>query len=213
MPPKLTARQLAIEIAARPGLIPVEIDAAAQQVNWIDLNGYHCYEGFLDHALAVYASLCRTPPATFTSDLDSLPYLAAQCDCLPPSGFIFHAGRCGSTLLVKSLARSRQNLVFGESLPHNQIWSALAGRKDGGLELYRSLLLLMGRRRLPAYKAYIAKFTSFHITLYPFIRDAFPGVPRLFLFRRPESIVESCLRAVAPLAVERSRDRKNVGHG
>jgi hypothetical protein len=192
----LTESALAAAALARPGLIPIAIDATQRLATWIDLNGYHCYDGFFGDSLISYRGLSGSEPVRFSSALSSLPALnrVIGSGCMQPNGFIFHSGRCGSSLLVKSLARSRRNLVFGEAAPHNQIWRALPAEVDARTEIYRSLLVLMGRRRLLSYGAHIVKFTSFNIMQYRRIREAFPNVPALFLFREPRSIFESFRR-------------------
>ena len=149
------------------------------------MNGYHCYEGAFHHSLAAYGAISRSTPQRFTSSLDFLSEPALPERCIPPAGFIFHTGRCGSTLLAKALARSRAHLIFSEAGPHNQIWRALSGDRQTRIEMYRTLVLTMGRPRLSSYQAHIVKFTSFNIVNFPFIREAFPGVPALFLFRDP----------------------------
>jgi hypothetical protein len=195
----LTESELAAELEKRPGLIPTAIDAVGRGITWVDWDGYHFYEGFFADSLNIYAGLRGSEPTSFISSLECLvsPAILSPeigSGCMQPAGFIFHAGRSGSRLLAKSLARSRQHLVFMEASPHNQIWHRLAADGDGGIGMYRNLLTLMGRRRLPSYTAHLVKFTSFNIIEYGFIRRAFPGVPALFLFRDPGSIVESYRR-------------------
>jgi len=168
-------------------------------VFWQDLGSYHCYDGFFQDALAMYEGLSAGRPFGLTSTVNCLSSAelwksGIAGECLQPSGFIFHAGRCGSTLLVKSLARSRRNLVFGEASAHNQVWAALPIDAEESTRTYRDLLTLMGRRRLPSYRAHIVKFTSFNIMQYRLIRSAFPQVPALFLYREPGAIIASCQR-------------------
>jgi len=193
----LSVNELAARLVDRPGLIPTAIDALRKRTLWVDWNGYHCYEGFFNDSLAMYTTLLGGKPSAFSSPLDSLlsPAVisAIRNSCMEPTGFIFHAGRCGSTLIVKALGRCRKNLVFGEAAPHNQIWQAI-GDTDPAIETYRNLLILMGRKRLPSHTAHIVKFTSFNIVQYPFIREAFPRVPAVFLFREPGGILQSCRR-------------------
>jgi hypothetical protein len=191
----LTQIKFEAEIARRRGLIPISLQTGDCQVVWADLDEYHCYEGFFHESLAVYAGLRGRQVETFTSGLDSLFSPPAARGCLSPTGFIFHAGRCGSTLLAKSLARSRQNLIFGEAQPHNQIWKVKSEGGGPGVDLYRSLAIAMGRKRRESYRSHIIKFTSFNIVQFAFIRAAFPGVPALFLFREPGALMDSYYRA------------------
>ena len=185
--------------SARPGLIPVQLDPVSRAALWMDLNGYHCYEGSFRRSLACYRALRArashpSEPWQCTSSLEFLNSPASAADCIPPTGFIFHAGRCGSTLLAKVLARSREHLVFGEGGPHNQVWRVSSGSGDSAEELFRNLILHTGRRRLPSYRAHIVKFTSFNIVRWEVFQAAFPDTPTLFLFRHPAKILASYRR-------------------
>lgn len=114
---------------------------------------------------------------------------------MEPTALIFHASRCGSTLLAKVIARSQANMVFGEAAPHNQIWRYIAASPNMPELLVRNIILQTGRRRLPTYQAHIVKFTSLNILKFSTIHAAFPSVPKLFLFRTPSRILASYRRA------------------
>jgi hypothetical protein len=196
---ELTESEFRAEHAARPGLIPVKLDAVRRRALWLDLNRYHCYEGSFRRSLEAYAAIragLRPPSAPWQceSTLDFLSSGAYTAGCLHPTGFIFHASRCGSTLLAKVLARSQEHMVFGEGGPHNQIWPVIGAEGHSAPLLFRNLLLHTGRRRLPSYRAHIVKFTSFNVLKFDCIRATFPAVPALFLFRQPAEILASYRR-------------------
>ncbi|MEP6714933.1 MAG: hypothetical protein ABJC09_05125, partial [Terriglobia bacterium] len=182
------------DLESNCGFIPVSLDEISHKVRWRDVGRFHFYQGFFNDALKVCSALQGKEPEILLSDLKDLPPTEGGLDSLTPTAFIFHAGRCGSTLLAKILARSREHLVFGEAAPHSQIWNLLPPDADGATDLYRRLILAMGRRRLPSYRAHIIKFTSFNVLEARFIRRAFPGVPSLFLFRRPDAMLASYRR-------------------
>ncbi len=184
-------------------MIPVKIDLDLGQLIWRDLGRYHPYEGFFRKTLQTIDSLQTTlatqPEAEyFTTEIDVLSSTDVTKDSIYPSGFIFHLGRCGSTLLAKALMRSRTNLVFGEAGPHNAIWPYLGKQDlisidwtDDTQCIYRNLILAMGRKRLPSYKYHFIKFTSFDILFIHFIMAAFPDVPALFIYREPAEVLVS----------------------
>jgi len=186
----LSQERLEDELAFREGLIPVDIDTDHGRISWVDLEQYHCYRGFFRDSLQSWAALRGSNLDRFTSSLDVLDSIRIPSNSLSPTAFIFHAARCGSTLLAQVLARSRENMVFAEAAPHNQIW-----RAESPATAYRNLFLAMGRRRLPSYRSHIVKFTSFNILKFHQIRAAFPRVPALFLFREPAAMLESYRRA------------------
>jgi len=196
----LSQKRLEDELAIHEGLIPVEIDTVHGRISWVDLERYHCYRGLFQDSLQSWAALRGSEPDRFTSSIEVLDSIRIPSNSLSPTAFIFHAARCGSTLLAQVLARSRENMVFAEAAPHNQIWRRTLDATSTGAELtataaYRNLLLAMGRRRLPSYRSHIVKFTSFNILKFHQIRAAFPAVPSLFLFREPAAMLDSYRRA------------------
>lgn len=197
--PVLSQKQLEDELASRQGLIPANIDADRGQTLWIDLERCHCYQGFFQACLDSFAGFRGSSPDCFVSSVDVLDSIRIPLNAIEPTGLIFHAGRCGSTLLAQLLARSRENMVFGEAAPHNQIWrwerKRAAPSAKSTVTTYRNLFLTMGRGRLPSYRSHIVKFTSFNILKFHQIRAAFPGVPSLFLFRDPTEVLDSYHRA------------------
>lgn len=195
-PIELNSTALVSQWRGRTGLVPISLNTEGHVI-WRDLGRYHCYEGFFNQSLSLQSHLVRevidfSCPLSFLTSAES-PFspdsLADQC--LQPTGFIFHPGRSGSTILAKLLAKSRRNLVLSEAAPHNQIWKFLPQASEPGSEMYRRLLLLTGRKRLPSYTSYFVKFTSFNIMKYEAIRSAFPHVPALFLYREPSAILAS----------------------
>lgn len=207
--PFLNTHQLAEELAARPGLIPVEVQTEQRQLVWLDCGTYHGYEGFFFRNLRAMMRLMPTA-AEFTSPVESLGELSLPGPLVPPTGFIHHVGRCGSTLLTRVLARSRRHLVFGEANPHNQIWNFLGSPwppppTPDALHLYRQLVLVMNRRRLPGYTACFIKFSSWNVGAWQFIRAAFPGTPELFIYRDPLAVLVSCAKGHSGFVSGRSQ--------
>jgi hypothetical protein len=198
MPANLSGTDLAGELRRLPGLIPVSINQTGPPLRWLDLGEYHCYQGFFRDALALHRALLGHDPETFFSGLEILDLTPDPEAHILPTGLIFHAGRCGSTLLVRILARSRKNMVFSEAAAHNQIWPCIHQDNRSSHARYRNLLTTMGRRRLPAYANHLVKFTSWNIVKFSFIRSSLPTPPALFLFREPARLLESYKREVAP---------------
>lgn len=200
----LTKEELLKELHAHSGFIPIDIDLNNKQLNWIDLEAYHCYEGFFHKSLYSFNALKilqtgKSKPATFSTNIDVLDDENILSDYVYPTAFIFHAGRCGSTLMAKVLARSRDNMVFSEANPHNQIWSLLS--ENGNVEIngknktiYKNLLLAMARKRLHSHKTNFIKFTSYNILFFDFIKSVFSDVPAIFLYREPLRILSSFQR-------------------
>jgi hypothetical protein len=200
---RLTNEELLTELRRRPGLIPVDIDTRTNLLEWLELGTYHPYEAFFHRGIERYEQLKQlrgTSPSQlrFVSDISVLNDGQIVTESIYPSGFIFHAGRCGSTLLARILARDRRHLVISESAAHNQVWLFLTNNGKMNLTateenktVYRNLVLAMSRRRLPSHQAHFIKFTSFNVLFFDFIRTVFPDVPAVFIYRRPADVLAS----------------------
>lgn len=200
----LSKENLFGELNFRPGLIPIAIDAENRRLNWMDVEKYHFYEGFFSKSLRMFSALKKGDLFEFTTDLAVLEDNRILTDYVYPGGFIFHAGRSGSTLLAKILARSRRNLVISEAAPHNQIWQFLSGngknipaQSERNKRIYKNLLLAMARKRVAAHEKHFIKFTSFNIRFFDFIKSVFPDVPSVFLYREPKKILASLNKKLA----------------
>jgi hypothetical protein len=194
----LSIENLLVELQRHKGLIPVSILVADEKLLWLDMEEYHFYEGFFHKSLDTFIALKNRQVISFTTDVSVLEDDAVLTDFIYPDAFIFHAGRCGSTILAKALARLQENLVISEARPHASIWKILT--RDGELPLqmteknktiYRNLMLTMARRRRSVHQRFFVKFASFNIRFFDFIHSIFPDVPALFLKRDIPAILAS----------------------
>lgn len=194
----LTKEELLAALQTHKGLIPVSILVKEEQLLWLDMEEYHFYEGFFHKTLDLFRALKKGKAVSFITDVAVLEDKGILTDHLYPDGFIFHAGRCGSTSLAKALARSQENLVISEARPHNSVWKVLTHDGEEPLTMsernkaiYRHLLLAMARRRRSTHQRYFIKFSSFNIRFFDFIHSLFPDVPALFLERDLAAILHS----------------------
>ncbi|HEX3459429.1 MAG TPA: sulfotransferase [Acidimicrobiales bacterium] len=128
-----------------------------------------------------------------------------------PNGFIFHASRCGSTLVAQMLAASEANRVLSEPGPVDEIlrtgFRTPIVPEDRRLAWMRAMISVLGRSQ-GAERRFFVKFDPWHVLALPLIRKAFPEVPWVFLVRDPLEILVSQLRspgsqfAVGPLPPE-----------
>ncbi len=126
--------------------------------------------------------VCRTPLAA----LDDLP------EAVPPTAFIFHVSRCGSTLLTQMLATLPHCIVASEPpvldaffwLHHH------SPQRSGGDHTLRQLVAALGQRRSGETHLFI-KLDSWHMPWLPWLRNVFPGIPCLLLYRDPSRVLAS----------------------
>lgn len=131
--------------------------------------------------------------------LDALLELQELEPGLPPTGLIFHMSRCGSTLVAQMLAASAQNIVISEAGPIDALLRAHSRDTEIGAEMgaeqriawLRALLSAYARPRDAGERHFFVKFDSWHTLELPLIRQAFPNVPWIFLYRDPLQVLVS----------------------
>jgi len=111
-----------------------------------------------------------------------------------PAGFIFHASRCGSTLVSQMFGAVESNLVISESplidfVLRSQVNETVIGDEQRALWL-RWVIGVLGRTRGKASRTFV-KFDSWHVMHLPLVRRAFPKVPWIFIYRDPLEILVS----------------------
>lgn len=115
---------------------------------------------------------------------------------LPPSGFIFHMSRCGSTLIAQMLAALPQNIVISEAPPIDWILrpKVRGATEQQKIAWLRGMVSALGQPRNGNEKQFFVKFDSWHTFDLPLIRRAFPEVPWIFLYRDPFQVMASQMK-------------------
>jgi len=127
--------------------------------------------------------------------IEFLDRFNAEMPILPPSGFIFHLSRCGSTVVSQMLAAAPEILVISEAppidfplrLPHVPSTVSDSDRR----RWLKLIIAALGVKRSPAQSHYVIKFDAWHICYFDFIREAFPNVPWIFIYRDPVEVLVS----------------------
>jgi hypothetical protein len=113
-----------------------------------------------------------------------------------PAGFIFHMSRCGSTLLAQMLARVPGHRMVSEPEPLDAIiqWAAGASSQSARVAALRSIVGALGRDAGSRRVRLFVKLDAWHALALPLLREVFPHVPWLFLYREPLEVMASHLR-------------------
>ena len=133
-----------------------------------------------------------------------------------PCGFIFHMSRCGSTLCSRALATLPENIVVSEPPPLNfllrsQIYGpATTEQKRVWLA---GLINAFGQPRFVEEKRLFIKFMASHVLDLPLIREIYPDVPWLFVYRDPLEIMVSQARQVSSEFVQGQIESDTIGLG
>ncbi len=128
------------------------------------------------------------------TDLNILRSFARNSRFKDPGLFIFHIGRCGSTLVSQALRRSPQTLVISESTAVNGFFRETTTVENKlRKELLRGLLKAYNPKSSSKSKVTIFKFTSWNIEELGLILAAFPQTPWVFVHRNPVEVLSSYL--------------------
>jgi len=120
---------------------------------------------------------------------------AAKSPGIPPSGFIFHSSRCGSTLVSRMLAAVDRNVVLSEPRPVDYILGAHFRHPEvtceQRAEWFRWMVSALAQPRAGEEDGFFIKFDAWDIAELPIIRLAFPKTPWIFLYREPLEVFVS----------------------
>lgn len=166
------------------------------KVRWVDIGNDLLKEPFFDTAITAYRE--RNKMAYLETPLSDMIRLAGKVEVVKRKAFIFHMSRCGSTLLTNMLKRCRKNIVLCEP---GLTWEVLDIEDDANREyvelVLKSVIEIFGRRRSPREENMIIKFFSGTTIYLPIILNAFPDVPRMFLYRDPVEVLVSNIQEPA----------------
>jgi len=120
---------------------------------------------------------------------------------LQPSALVLHAGRCGSTLVSRSLSRMPRCHVVSEPQAVNEvlgvdgIWPFKPHTARS--EALKQVIAALTASARPDQDRVVLKLSSWNALHLHLIEDAFPDVPKLFVYRQPDEILVSLRDAPA----------------
>lgn len=112
---------------------------------------------------------------------------------LPPTAFIFHVSRCGSTLVSQLAAALPGTVVISEAPPIDDVLRA-GVPDDERVAWLRAVISALGQPRRGSERHFFVKLDAWHALEMPIIRRAFPDVPFLFVYRDPAEVIASHMR-------------------
>ena len=119
-------------------------------------------------------------------------------------GVIFHMSRCGSTLLSQQLAAAEGNIVASEAAPLDSILRAQQRIADLPRDMQarwlRTVADGIGQPRA-GERAFYVKTDCWHVHQLELMRQAFPGMRWIFLYRDPLEVMVSQQRIPAAWTV------------
>ncbi|MFZ6872270.1 sulfotransferase [Undibacterium sp. Di27W] len=179
------------------GWFPVAISAEQASVCWRHLGEIRFIESFfldtLNQQSREQRQLCLTPLVSLSEQLAGMP-------CVAPTAFIFHVSRCGSTLLTQMLASLPQCMVMSEPPVMDAFFRYYHAHPDmpDAIATFRHLISALGQQRHQEESHFFIKFDSWHLAWLPFVREAYPDIPIIFLYREPQAVLASHQRQRGP---------------
>lgn len=169
-------------------------DDGNHQAQWLKTSGSTFRDPFF--ALTAKRVLAKEQErALCTTSLDVLPHLRPGKKHLYPSGFIFHVGRCGSTLLSNMLASIDEHFILSEpNLPIAAVLRHPGRYAPSQLrDLTRAAILTLATAAPPGAERFFIKFFHCYTMSLPLIREAVPNVPEVFVYRDPVEVIVSMM--------------------
>lgn len=177
------------------GWIPVGIltDRTSPVVRWCHLGEGTFSEPFFEQTVErCRRSASDGPSWVRETPMDALIDRAVSHPGIPPTAFIFHVSRCGSTLISQMAAALPSAIMISEAPPIDHILRASAAESER-IAWLQALLSALGQPRRGGERHLFVKFDAWHIANLALVQRAFPGVPCVFLYRDPAGVVASQL--------------------
>jgi hypothetical protein len=175
----------AVVVEGQPGLL------------WMNMDGVDLAEPFFQQTVDRVRSEHFAGEERFT-ELDTLVQLEKTFDSVPPSGFIFHSSRCGSTLVANACRAIEGSIVLSEPPAVDKLIARfITDADDRTKEMLYSIFLratvaALGQRRTGRERHLFIKFACCSVSQIERIRRIWPNVPWVFLYRNPiETIVSN----------------------
>jgi len=175
---------------------------------WMEMSDVSLAEPFFQQT--VDRAKTQNRPERFT-EFDVLLQLEKQLDSVPPTGFIFHSSRCGSTLISNACRAVSNSIVLSEANAIDKLIARFITDADTPIKesLYsvflRGVVHALGQRRTTGAQHLFIKFACCSFAQFERIKRIWPNVPWLFLYRDPVETIVSNLQDVPPWLIDNDR--------
>jgi hypothetical protein len=164
-------------------------------LDWADLGDLRCTHPFYDDTIRASFGRPGGWERCRRTSIDTLEAVALARPFLPPTAFIFHMSRCGSTLVSRLLATLPTAIVISEAEPIDAVLRSAPRGLPVAVEQRESwlrwLLAVLSRPRQARERHLFVKLDAWNALSLPLIRRVFPTVPWLFVYRDPLEVLIS----------------------
>lgn len=193
----MSRRLVTAESPELSGRIPYKMSFGSEGqllFRWIFVGHKKFTEPFFSDTVLTCLSFPENSDMPYTT-AETLIQKARTVNAVPPTAFVYHVSRCGSTLLAQMLSLDEHNIVLSEAGVLDDVLRLPFSHSDKKFppvdELFCSILRLMGEKRSGKEKYLFIKTDSWHLMFYEQIRKLFPGIPSFLLYRSPAEIIRS----------------------
>ncbi len=198
-------------ISGLAGFIPVDAVVVDGRPGlwWMEMPDVSLTEPFFQQTVA-RAKAENNRRELFT-EFDVLLQLEKLLDSVPPTGFIFHSSRCGSTLIANACRAITNSIVLSEAnaidkLVARFITDAVDNVKESLYSVFlRGVVHALGQRRTGNEQHLFIKFACCSFAQIERIRRIWPRVPWIFLYRDPIETIVSNVADVPPWLMDNDR--------
>lgn len=200
--------------------IPYQIskERNAWRAYWLCLGDHIFREPFFEESIKICKRLAvNKGAAKKATTLAGLKQASENCHAIPPTAFIFHVSRCGSTMMTQLLSLQDENIVISEAPVLDTIlrWKFNDKRLSNNTR-FNSLnhaIRILGQKRFDFQQRFFIKWDSWHLFFLDEIRQLYPSVPFVFLTREKEKVVDSHLNIPGMQAIRGVLEPAIFGYG
>ncbi len=161
---------------------------------WLYLGVEEFTDPFFDDTISKCMKLPENSNRTrCISSIEMLSEWAEQIVSVAPTAIIFHISRCGSTLFSQLLGLQLSNIVLSEAPLFDELlrWGHKHNKMRQALPLLKAAIGLYGAKRNESYNHLFIKTDSWHIHFYTQLRELYPNIPFILLYRQPDEVIRS----------------------
>jgi hypothetical protein len=195
------------------GWLPVDADVVDGRPGlwWMDMSGVSLTEPFFQQTVERAKAENNNRGERFT-EFDVLLQLEKVLDSVPPTGFIFHSSRCGSTLVANACRSITDSIVLSEANAIDKLVARfITDAPEGSVKesiysvLLRGVVHALSQRRTGSEQHLFVKFACCSFAQIERVKRIWPEVPWIFLYRDPVETIVSNVNSVPPWLVDNDR--------
>lgn len=163
-------------------------------IDWAHFGDTRLTQPFFRDSVAIAMRMPFNQAFRRETSADEMVSISATRASIEPTAFIFHASRCGSTLMSQMLAALPSHIVISEPpmldtlLRAHLYINGLSAQDQIGY--VRALVMALAQPRAGESR-FVVKLDAWDIFELPLLRRAFPDTPWIFLYRDPLEIAVS----------------------